>query len=379
MCERANRWMRMTAWGLVWAGAMGAGAGPLDPPAGAIAPTYKTLAEVEARTAINAANTPGDADSVFKITQPGSYYLTGNITGGAAGKQIGIEVTAGNVTIDLNGFVIDGVGQLKTGVYLSGAIATLRNGSIRNLTAGRGVWINNSGAIVEDVRASDTAGPGFQVDGDHATLRRVTAIYALVGVEASVADFLKVEDSTFGNCFDAGIRAGTGATIDRTTVNATTSALAPSVGIRVGPTSVVRDCKVWTNEPGTATRGIDVAFSSRVNGCVVKTNGTASTGIYVSGAGVTIAECTITGNSSTGDGVYLQSNTLRTRVDNNSFDGLATGVNVNGTTNNAIVRNSFTTTTQAIGAYAEGSNVVGPIVTLNNDTTATNPLANMWY
>ena len=49
-------------------------AGPLDPPAGPITATYKTLAEVEPRTAINATHTPGDADSIFKITQPRDVF-----------------------------------------------------------------------------------------------------------------------------------------------------------------------------------------------------------------------------------------------------------------------------------------------------------------
>ena len=47
-------------------------AGPLDPPAGPVTSTYKTLNEVEPRTPINVVNTPGDADSLFKITAPGS-------------------------------------------------------------------------------------------------------------------------------------------------------------------------------------------------------------------------------------------------------------------------------------------------------------------
>src|SRR5437762_13979859 len=79
-----------------------ASAGNLNPPAGPVTPTMKTLTEVEPRIAINATNTPGDSDSLFKITQPGSYYLTGNITG-VAGKH-GIEIAASGVTLDLNGF-----------------------------------------------------------------------------------------------------------------------------------------------------------------------------------------------------------------------------------------------------------------------------------
>ncbi|MCL4222042.1 MAG: hypothetical protein KJZ65_11815 [Phycisphaerales bacterium] len=54
-------------------------AGPPDPPSGPVASSYKTLAEVEPRIAIKATNTPGDANSVFRITQSGSYYLAGDI------------------------------------------------------------------------------------------------------------------------------------------------------------------------------------------------------------------------------------------------------------------------------------------------------------
>src|SRR4051812_10008933 len=73
---------------------------PLGPPA----PTMKSLDQVEARTIVNAVNTPGDGSNTFVISQPGSYYLTGNITG-AAGKH-GISVQADDVTLDLNGFAL---------------------------------------------------------------------------------------------------------------------------------------------------------------------------------------------------------------------------------------------------------------------------------
>ena len=46
---------------IVAAAAILSRAGPLTPPGGTVASTYKTLSEVEPRTAISAATTPGDA------------------------------------------------------------------------------------------------------------------------------------------------------------------------------------------------------------------------------------------------------------------------------------------------------------------------------
>lgn len=110
-------------------------AGPLNPPVGAVSSTMKTLTEVEPRIAINATNTPGDADSVFKITEPGSYYLTGNITG-VSGKH-GIEVIVSNVTIDLNGFKVAGVANSLSGIAGTATILkdiSVENGTVNNWT-----------------------------------------------------------------------------------------------------------------------------------------------------------------------------------------------------------------------------------------------------
>src|SRR3954469_21762838 len=68
-------------------------------PSGAPGPTMKTLTQVEPRTPISSLP--------LVITNSGSYYLTANLTG-IVGTN-GITITADNVTIDLNGFALNGV------------------------------------------------------------------------------------------------------------------------------------------------------------------------------------------------------------------------------------------------------------------------------
>lgn len=76
--------------------------GLLAPPA-APAPSMKSLAQIEARTAIPASPAVPIAGPHFTITQPGSYYLTGNIQ---VTSGDGILIAVSNVTLDLNGFAL---------------------------------------------------------------------------------------------------------------------------------------------------------------------------------------------------------------------------------------------------------------------------------
>lgn len=86
--------------------------------------THKTLTEVEPRIAISATNTPGDADSLFKITAPSSYHPTGSITG-----RHGIEIVASGVTLDLNGFDLVGssIGAAVDGVSMTDLFGNVSN------------------------------------------------------------------------------------------------------------------------------------------------------------------------------------------------------------------------------------------------------------
>src|SRR5689334_4165953 len=113
-------------------------AGPLNPPAGPVAPSLKTLPEVEPRTAINSTNTPGDDTTLYRISQPGSYYLTGDITG-IPGKA-SIAIACAQATIDLNGFKITGGGD-GIDVYYN-CIFTIKNGVVTGCNGG-GVYCYN--------------------------------------------------------------------------------------------------------------------------------------------------------------------------------------------------------------------------------------------
>ena len=139
-------------------------AGPLAPPSGAPAPTMKTLQQVEPRTPVGPDTTPGDAQSLYRITQPGSYYLTGNIVG-VAGKN-GIEIASGDVALDLSGFAVVGGPNTNSGIVCFAPLNNLvvRNGAVRDWT-GDGVLLSfdlpGSGHLVERVIAQNNGGVGI--------------------------------------------------------------------------------------------------------------------------------------------------------------------------------------------------------------------------
>jgi hypothetical protein len=92
-------WLGVVGCVLGAAAVMIAIAGPLNPPSGAVSSTYKTLSEVEPRIAINATNTPGDADSVYKITQRRGATTLRAVSRALSGKHgIEVEIASSGVT-----------------------------------------------------------------------------------------------------------------------------------------------------------------------------------------------------------------------------------------------------------------------------------------
>ncbi|MDP1663300.1 MAG: right-handed parallel beta-helix repeat-containing protein [Phycisphaerales bacterium] len=108
-------------------GGGGAGGGPLNPPAGPVAPTSRPLIEIEPRTIVSQATTPGDATAIYVIRAPGSYFLGGPIAG-VAGRSA-IKIIASNVTLDLRGFGVFGVAAALDGIVIEPSSGT----TVRNV------------------------------------------------------------------------------------------------------------------------------------------------------------------------------------------------------------------------------------------------------
>lgn len=144
--------------------------GTLTPPSAPV-PTMKSLDQIDThvdtaaaakRIPINAVTTPGNSASTYVITQPGSYYLTGNLNG-ELGKD-GIDINADNVTVDLNGFAVIGALISNFGIYSNGNNVALRNGTVRSWGQD-GVRLQGANQIVEGLRVSDNVGDGLIATG----------------------------------------------------------------------------------------------------------------------------------------------------------------------------------------------------------------------
>jgi hypothetical protein len=140
--------------------------GSLTPP-GAPAPTMKTLEQIEPRTPISSVP--------FTISQPGSYYLTTNLS---VSSGTAITIATNGVTLDLNGFTLSSSDPANTGdgILINSGLKnlTIMNGYIEGgVTNNAGVFsgpgfgygIRNLGSVPRNVRVSGVTVSGCRYDG----------------------------------------------------------------------------------------------------------------------------------------------------------------------------------------------------------------------
>jgi hypothetical protein len=135
-------------------------AGPLNPPAGQVSPTYKTLDEVAPSTPIQ--SLPGDQTATHVISEPGAYHLTGNLIGELDKIGVLVLAQAGDVLIDLRGFRLSANPNSASGDgVVSGVgppcLVAVRNGVIQGWP-GAGVRLDfESNLLIDGV---SVMGPG---------------------------------------------------------------------------------------------------------------------------------------------------------------------------------------------------------------------------
>jgi hypothetical protein len=390
-------------WLVIGLGGLAAAAygGPVNPPAGPVGPTYKTLSEVQPRRPVQ--SLPGDATTQHIISQPGSYYLTGDIVG-VSGKSA-IRITSDRVTLDLCGFTVRGVEGALHGIHImSRSEITIGDGILTGwpqtsieagtsthvrlerlrvsgsgksgLSAGWGAmvieceaWQNadygiftNNDSIVERCKSSSNGIDGFRTGhnsvvagcisghngGDGFLLGSSMVVSGCmatsnVGVGLRAEDNLTLSGSTFSGNLAGGVLANSAATITSCTFTGNTY-----FGLKTqGASALVSGCTARGNHGD----GINVNSMSTVMACLVQQNQRSDP----PGAGIRF----------TGQG---------NRADSNSLVGNGIGI-LMVTSGNLVVRNSFSFNPQRIQGE-NGNNVAAMVVTPGVGFNNSNPWAN---
>ena len=276
--------------------------GALTPPTGAFsggAPTatMKTLTQVEPRTPLEP-GAPGVSPSMnggLIIDEPGSYYLTGNLTVSSGNA---IDIGSSNVTLDLNGFTLSSTADdavvRGTAIYapnnadhliirnghISGDIIKQNNGTFTGRGFDKGIDAPSlsavnmaaSNTIVENVTVEGVMNNAIVLERPGSVIRSCTAYQCGgFGLRARV-----VTDSAASLCYYTAI---SGATVSNCEGSSTTT-IGVFAGTATNCSGAGEDtglrAETATNCEGSSYGGIGLIASRSAVGC----SGTTTTGPY---------------------------------------------------------------------------------------------------
>lgn len=420
-----NRTLAASA-ALVSAAMLGAAliAGPLNPPSGPIASTYKTLTEVEPRIAVNATNTPGDATAAYIINAPGSYYLTSNLSTNLAAT---IRINAfGPVQLDLAGFQINALAANATAIVQnqSGALI-VRNGGLVNFANGFSGFAGVGAPPVTFENVSFTGCLSSVALSGPLVLRgceifNTTSFNAVRGVSCGPGsvitgstfqqpgnnDLVVGAQSLISGCtFQGGssytVIAGAGSTVENSTFTQGNTGLQAT-------SAIVRDCTF----SGFAVTAIEATFACTIErnnittagggsasgilaggNCEVRDNrilgtGSAVAGIQAGNGRNTIARNTVQNFAANGSGGIILNSAIGTnnsgnKIQDNELVGNWRNISVLAGYN-LVVRNTMSFPGAGGNMFIVANNAYGPLINCNNTdlstvTGANHPQANLAY
>ncbi len=243
---------------------------------------------------VDATNTPGYSWAKHVITKPGSYFLPDNVYT----SSVGVWISAPDVTLDLNGFKIDGKGVAKYGVLVKAERVKIRNGSVRNCTL-QGIRFEAGLGTVENITSSGHTNEGIHVaSGSKVVGCMVSNNGGTGGIFAEGVGCEIIECVAFDNGNASwGIAAASGALISKCNSRSNGGG-----GISTGNGGTIEDSVANDN----VGNGISGNGSSQIRGCTARGNG--SDGIIVSGSCL-IVSCNSTDNS--GDGIDAGSSLIQ--------------------------------------------------------------------
>jgi len=329
---------------------------------------------------VSATNTPGDADSLFKISQPGSYYLTGDITG-VSGKT-GIEVAADSVTLDLNGFQVVGVAGALVGVgdaaNTTRTGVTVRNGVVRDWPSG-GVRFFKFGSSrllrFQDVTSRNNGSHGFECRDSSIFIHCESG--SNVGAGFFVGDGCLFESCVAHQNGAAGFDVSFGAQVTGCLARSNTGA-----GFLANDATLVGCTATFNSDGFSATRctltgcqasfnsawGINASSGSLVNSCGASNN---TTGGILANTGTVVRGCQVSAS-----GVGIRTTGSDACIDGNSVSGGTTCFDITGS-GNIVMRNTASGGT--VRYSFTGVHTTGPIVSVAGTITSTVSTANFEY